>query len=126
MVGKNPKGPNCFLHMQFCTALASFLLLSETSMENGGQPQGQTTWRCSVFFPQWHGCQKRIDNLSEEMLKFPSSKNKKGLPNTRVKATSFAELSPFTPLAFKKGEVKKISFDTCLALKTDYFGLQNG
>ena len=74
------------------------------------------------FFPQWHGCQKRIDNLSEEMLKFPSSKNKKGLPNTRVKTTSFAELSPFE---FKRRS-KNISFDTCLALKTDYFGLQNG
>lgn len=56
------------------------------------------------------------------MLKFPSSKNKKGLPNTRVKTTSSAELSPFE---FKRRS-KKISFDTCLALKTDYFGLQNG
>ena len=55
------------------------------------------------FFPQWHGCQKRIDNLSEEMLKFPSSETTKDFQTPGLKQLHLLNFL----LLNSKGEVKK-------------------
>lgn len=56
-----------------------FLLPSETSMENGGQPQGQITWRCSwVFSPNSMGVKRgKIYHLDlKRCWNFPQAKTK--------------------------------------------------
>ena len=126
MVGKNPQGPNFFLPMQFCTALASFCCPRKRAWKMVDNPKVKSLGVVAGFFsPDGMGVKRGKISLWRD-VEISLKQKQKEFPNAKVETTSIAELSPFKPLAFKKGDVKKNSFDTCLALKTDYFGLQNG